>query len=766
MAESLGDAVLHLRTDDSGLDAGINSAQGKSEALAANFENTGRRMQGVGKNLSLALTLPLAAFAAQAIPAAVESRQALAQVDASLKSMGPVAGRTSAQLQDMAGKLEDISLYDDDDILKSVTANMLTFGNISGDAFDRAQLAAVNLSAKLGTDLQSSTMMLGKALNDPVSGMTALTRAGVSFSEQQKDQIKAMVQAGDAAGAQKLFLGELEKQFGGAAEAQRKATPDAAAQQQWRKLQEVVGEIALKALPVLTGTLTSVLSGFNSLSPGTQTFLVGLLASAAAAGPLLYIVGGLVSGVGGLVTGFAKMGPVLNLLKVGFAIARVAALSALPALLPFLVPLAAIAAAIGVVYLAWQNWDKIKPIIDAVGSAISGWWTANVLPILNAVGKKIGEVIQWFSEMPGKIGTAVAAVYNAVKSWVGDKLATVWAYVEVGAQKFTSFFAALPAKIGGYVRDLYNGVKTWLQDKLGAVFEWVRSKIGAVADKFKWLWDVVVGHSYVPDLVDGISDEFGRLQSEMVDPAIAAADAVSEAFAGIEGPDTAGWKVNIDGSAMGVPPQGTGEPSGDVGDPPPESEAKWKESFRGAFKDGVKAAIDGDLGGFLKSKLQGIADGMFDKALDTLGSFLANQLEGFLSGILNGAGGGGGGGGAAGGLGAIISSLFAGGFSTGGTIPTGQWGIVGEKGPEPAFASAKGVMVRPSNTLGRFASSLQPAAPSINMPITIDATGADAAALGRVRDSIDRLAAAVPGMAIGAVQDAGERGFMSNGTWR
>src|SRR5690606_36578816 len=55
-------------------------------------------------------------------------------------------------------------------------------------------------------------------------------------------------------------------------------------------------------------------------------------------------------------------------------------------------------------------------------------------------------------------------------------------------------------------------------------------------------------------------------------------------------------------------------------------------------------------------------------------------------------------------LGTIGRSLFgsfAGGFAQGGLIPSGSWGIVGENGPEPAFATAGGAMVLPSS--GRHA---------------------------------------------------------------
>lgn len=108
-------------------------------------------------------------------------------------------------------------------ILKDVTANLLTSGNVAGPVFDRAQKAILDLSARLGGDLQSATLMVGKALNDPVKGLSALRRTGIQFTKQQEDQIKAMAAVGDTAGAHAIMLAELKKQFGGAAQAAAEA---------------------------------------------------------------------------------------------------------------------------------------------------------------------------------------------------------------------------------------------------------------------------------------------------------------------------------------------------------------------------------------------------------------------------------------------------------------------------------------------------------------------------------------------------------------
>ena len=73
------------------------------------------------------------------------------------------------------------------------------------------------MSVAMGTDLQSATVMVGKALQDPVAGLTALRRIGVSFTADQQKQIRTLAESGRGLEAQKLILAELAKEFGGAA---------------------------------------------------------------------------------------------------------------------------------------------------------------------------------------------------------------------------------------------------------------------------------------------------------------------------------------------------------------------------------------------------------------------------------------------------------------------------------------------------------------------------------------------------------------------
>ena len=103
---------------------------------------------------------------------------------------------------------------------------------------------AQDMSAVFGQDLSSSAVQLGKALEDPVEGLTALRRVGVSFTESQKELIKSLVEAGETAEAQRIILDNLARQVGGAGEAEAGGLVGAAhrARAAWGNLLEEIGK--------------------------------------------------------------------------------------------------------------------------------------------------------------------------------------------------------------------------------------------------------------------------------------------------------------------------------------------------------------------------------------------------------------------------------------------------------------------------------------------------------------------------------------------
>ncbi len=194
----------------------------------------------------------------------IEQERAVTKLEAVLKSTNEVAGLTSKELQVLAAGLQKVTIFGDEAIITAQSL-LLTFTQIGRDVFPEAIETILNMSTAMGTDLQSNVIQLGKALNDPILGISALSRVGIQFTEVQKEQIKLFAEQGDKAAAQKIILGELETQFGGLARAMTDTTEGALKQMSnaFGDMTEVIGEGLSPVIIELAKTLTPL---FENLS--------------------------------------------------------------------------------------------------------------------------------------------------------------------------------------------------------------------------------------------------------------------------------------------------------------------------------------------------------------------------------------------------------------------------------------------------------------------------------------------------------------------
>lgn len=217
-SRSLGTLTLDLIAKTGAFIAGMTKAERETQkstrAMRRQMDDLKKTAVQVGAVFGTALLGATALIIKNTADAAREQ----AQLAAVLKSTGGVAGQTQEQLNAMADGLQQVSTFAAGNITE-MQSLLLTFTKIQGDVFPKAQQAVLDMAQALGTDLKSQALQLGKALNDPIKGITALGRAGVQFSEEQKVMIKALVEAGDVAKAQEMILAELEVQFGGSARA-------------------------------------------------------------------------------------------------------------------------------------------------------------------------------------------------------------------------------------------------------------------------------------------------------------------------------------------------------------------------------------------------------------------------------------------------------------------------------------------------------------------------------------------------------------------
>jgi len=156
----------------------------------------------------------------QVIKETAESEYAIAQLNSTLQATGGAAGKSSEELQRTANALQKTTTYSDEAVI-GVESLLLKFKEIKGDTFDRATKNVLDFATAMKIDVNSAAKLVGKALEEPEKGMLKLARAGVVFTESEKDTIKAMMEMGDTAGAQNFILAEMEERFKGSAEAAR-----------------------------------------------------------------------------------------------------------------------------------------------------------------------------------------------------------------------------------------------------------------------------------------------------------------------------------------------------------------------------------------------------------------------------------------------------------------------------------------------------------------------------------------------------------------
>lgn len=242
--------------------------------------------------------------------AAQESAVVAARTENVIRTTGQAAGLTADQVGDLAGAIA-MKTGADDEAIQSGANLLLTFTNVKdgvgagNDIFSQATQLMTDMSAAMGTDASTAAVQLGKALNDPITGVSALRKVGVSFTDQQREQIRTLVESGDVMGAQKIILGELSKEFGGAAASM--ATPMDRVRLVVGNLAESIGSGLLPIVEAGADVMQAVVDVVGSipvpmgLAAGAAILLGVAQASASAEGGIL---AGVIAGAQARFAGF------------------------------------------------------------------------------------------------------------------------------------------------------------------------------------------------------------------------------------------------------------------------------------------------------------------------------------------------------------------------------------------------------------------------------------------------------------------------------
>ncbi|MFW8589815.1 hypothetical protein ACOI22_03335 [Glaciecola sp. 2405UD65-10] len=257
-SKKMSQAFRQAANSASTLQGPMGGIASRLSTIASGFSAVGVAGVATGLAISgLAVTMGVAV----AKFAAMEKR--LLRTEALFKATSGAAGLTTSELSDLANEVAENTLAS----VAGTTAaiNVLqTFKSVSGDTFTSAINLSQDLAAVMGSDIKTAALQLGKALEEPLVGLTALRRSGVSFSAAQKEVIKDLVETGRTAEAQKIILDTLERQVGGAGAAEGAGLSGAVdlLGQRWDEM--------LESLAKTTGVGTATTSALNAIAGGLE----------------------------------------------------------------------------------------------------------------------------------------------------------------------------------------------------------------------------------------------------------------------------------------------------------------------------------------------------------------------------------------------------------------------------------------------------------------------------------------------------------------
>jgi len=342
------------------------------------LETTGQKTAFALKKAFVPATAALGGLAvagAKMVAAGEQAATANARIEQIATSMGLFGNETEVvtnRLVDLANEQARLTGVNQNTIKES-QALLLTFKDIAssadevGGAFDRATQLTLDMAQAGFGSVTDNAKQLGKALNDPIAGLTALRRSGIQFTQQQQDQIRTLVESGQVLEAQNLILEEIENQVGGTAEATANSTDKMKV-----AFSQASESIGMALLPAIEALLPIVISFADWASQNTEI----IIALAAA-------IGGLSAAI--VIANFAmKAWAAAQAIATAAQWAFNAALTANPIGLVVV----AVAALVAGLVILYKKFDSVRTVMKALlapmKAAIDGLgWLAKKLGIVS-----------------------------------------------------------------------------------------------------------------------------------------------------------------------------------------------------------------------------------------------------------------------------------------------------------------------------------------------------------------------------------------------
>lgn len=467
----------------------VNHSVHKLHEFAEHTDRMAKKAFEIGRTsaeIGLAIAEPLHL----AIEAAEEGEVANRRLENVFKQMGDRHGEAAEQAINYSKALERAIGVNHAEI-EGVQAKIATFGRVSDESarmagiFDRATAAAYDLAETGFGDATTNATQLGKALQDPIKGITALARSGVTFTAQEKAKIKTLVESGKLLEAQKVVLKAIEKQVGGTAKAT--VTEGKRTKVMFHEMAETIGKVLVPEFNRMLGAvmkqIEKVIEWVHKNPELTHTILMVASAVAAvsfAVSALSFIFGGILKVISIGTTIIEVLTTVFGYLStaLSFLTSVVRVLTAVMMANPIFLIITLIATAALLIYKYWEPikkffidlWEGIKsafhkfwewvinlPFMKPIKLIIDNWDKIKLFftTLWDYVKGKFTGFMDWLTGLPGRMYTAgvniVKSIWEGIKSMVNKPIDAIKNMV----QKIRDHLPFSPAKIGP-LRDIHR----------------------------------------------------------------------------------------------------------------------------------------------------------------------------------------------------------------------------------------------------------------------------------------------------------------------
>lgn len=678
------------------------------------------------------------------IDEAKQAEAGMAQLDAVLKSTGGSAGVTKDQVLALADSLSSaggLSTATDDAVLQGENM-LLTFTNIGKDVFPGATQTMLDMATAMNNgatpsaeQLSAQAIQLGKALNDPSKGLTALTRVGVTFTNEQKSQIQSMQKATDAAGAYSAVFGELPGDMGellkgvhntgDAMKIMATQGVDPLTEEQKRLFDSILaGNGTMEAQKVILTELGKEFGGSAAAAAdtfdGKMAHLSGVFDNVkqSIGEKLLPILSGFMDwlgspGVMNAIQGLAD--GLINGISKGIEFVSNAVQAIMPYIQPFIDnimsfwttiasggdPFQALGGYISNLFgllgdlggkiLAWIG-DQLPGIMSKLGEwGMALWqWVVDTVPVLlGKLGELIGSILSWIGENGPTILAKLAEWTGAFLSWaltdllpkllewLGQIIGGIWNWITTNGPTILAKLAEWTQAFFSWIfTDVLPKLPGWLGSVINAVWTFITENGPTILAKLgEWTGAFLnwVFTDVLPKIPGWLANIAGALWTFITENAPVLLEKLGE----LTGKFLA-WVMDIVGKIPG-----------------------WFADVAKAIWDWVSQTakdVVGKVADIGKGILQGIMDGL-GGAAKAIGDFLMGIAKGIWEAIVKFFTGGANEYSGSGPSPGAQHAGAGGGKAAGGPVYGGRSYLVGERGPELFVPSGSGSII-PNGRLG------------------------------------------------------------------